>query len=58
VIGSDVKKPWDLHNNAIDNEPIEEVDHVQISDVMIYRVGFKDVENTLVTCETNFGTKT
>ena len=31
------------------NEPIEEANNVQIGDVMVNRVGFKDVESSLVT---------
>ena len=27
--------------DAVDNEPIEEVDNMQLSDVMVNRVGFK-----------------
>ena len=33
------------------NEPIEEVDNVQIVDMVVNRVGFKDVESSLVTLE-------
>ena len=35
----------DERGDAADNEPIEEVDNVQISDVLVDRVGFKDVES-------------
>ena len=36
-------------SDAVDNEPIEIVDNVQICDVAVYKVGFKDVESALVT---------
>ena len=36
-------------DDAIDNEPTEEVDNVQIGDVVVDRVGFKDIESPLVT---------
>jgi hypothetical protein len=40
----------DGRGDAVDNEPIEEVDNVQISDVVIDSLGFKDdVESALVT---------
>ena len=48
----------DERGDAIDNEPIEEVDNVIIGDVVIDRVGFKDAKSELVTFKTNFGTKT
>ena len=34
----------DERNGAVDNEPIEEADNVQIGDVLVDKVGFKDVE--------------
>ena len=34
-------------DDAIDNEHVEEVDHVQIGDVVVDKVGFKDVESAL-----------
>lgn len=34
----------DERNVAVDNEPIEEVENVQIGDVVVDKVGFKDVE--------------
>jgi hypothetical protein len=34
--------------DATDNEPIEEIDNVQIGDVVVDRVGFKDVESALL----------
>ena len=34
---------------ATNTEPIEEVDNVQISDAVVDKVGFKDVESALVT---------
>ena len=40
----------DERDDAIDNEHVEEVDNVQIGDVMVDRVGFKDVESALVKC--------
>jgi hypothetical protein len=42
---------FDVGGDATDKEPIEEVDNVQISDVMVDRVGFKDVESTLVSLQ-------
>ena len=37
-------------DDVVENEPIiEEVENVQIVDVVVDRVGFKDVEKTLVT---------
>ena len=38
----------DERDNSTDNEPIEEVDNVQIGDVVVDRVGFKDVESAFV----------
>ena len=35
--------------DAGDNEPIEEVDNVQINDVLVDRVGFKDAKSPSVT---------
>ena len=35
----------DERDNAIDNEPIEEADSVQIGDVLVGRVTVKDVES-------------
>ena len=34
-------------------KPIDEVDNVQIGDVMVNRVGFKDVESALVTLKSS-----
>lgn len=31
-------------DDLADNEPIEKIDHVQIDDVVVHIVGFKDVE--------------
>ena len=45
----DIIGRFDGGGDAIDNEPIEEVDNVQSSDVVVNRVGFKDVESALVT---------
>ena len=39
----------DEGDDASDNELIERVDNVQISDVMVDRIGFKDAENIVVT---------
>jgi hypothetical protein len=39
----------DKRDDAVDNEPIEEVDNVQIGDMVVDRVGFKDVESALMT---------
>jgi hypothetical protein len=41
----------DEGSGAVDNEPIKEVDNVQISDMLIDKIGFKDVESALVTLE-------
>ena len=35
-------------DNAADNGPIEEASNVQIGDVLVDRVGFKDAESELV----------
>ena len=37
----------DGRGDATDNEPIEKVDNVQIGDVVVDRVEFKDVESAL-----------
>lgn len=34
-------------DDAIDNEPIEEANNVEIGDVMVDRIGFKDAKSTL-----------
>ena len=39
----------DDKDNATNNEPIEEVDIVQIDDVVVDKVRVKDVKNTLMT---------
>ena len=39
----------DERHDAFDNEPIEEVDNVQISDVVVDKVEFKDAKSALVT---------
>lgn len=36
-------------DDAANNEPIEEVDNVQLGDMVVDRVGFKDVEIALLT---------
>ena len=36
-------------DDATDNEPIEEVDDVQIGEVVVDRVGFKDAKSTFLT---------
>jgi hypothetical protein len=38
----------DERDDVTDNEPIEEVDNAQIGDVVVDRVGVKDVESALV----------
>ena len=43
----------DERRDAFDNEPIEGVDNVQISDVVVDRVGFKDAKSALVTLKQN-----
>ena len=45
-------------DDAVDNEPIEGVDNVQIGDVVVDRIRFKDVESALMTLILFFGTKT
>ena len=40
----------DERDDAIDNEHVEEAVNVQIGDVVVDRVGFKDVESALVKC--------
>ena len=42
---------FEVGGNATDNEPIEEVDNVQTSDVVVDNVVFKDVESALVTLQ-------
>jgi hypothetical protein len=44
-------------DDAADNEPIQEVDNVQIGDV-VDRVGLKDVESAFDDLQTIFVTKT
>ena len=39
----------DERDDTTNNVPIEEVDNVHIGDMVVDRVGFKDVESTLVT---------
>ena len=39
---------FDGGGDAIDNEPIKEVDNVQSSDVVVNRVGFKDVDSKCI----------
>ena len=39
----------DDRDDEIDNEPIEETHSVQIGDVVVDRVGFKDIDCALVT---------
>jgi hypothetical protein len=41
----------DERDDAIDNDPIEEVDNMQIGNMMVDKVGFKDVESALVTLD-------
>ena len=57
VIYDEIVVMIDERNDAIDNEHIEEVDSVQIGDTVVDRVGFKDVENALVTLDLKVGTK-
>ena len=47
----------DGKDDATDNEPIEEVDNVQVGDVVVNRVESKDGESALLTLK-YFGTKT
>jgi hypothetical protein len=39
----------DERDDVVDNEPIEEVDNVQIGDVVVERIIFKDAKRALVT---------
>ena len=39
----------DEKDDATDNKPVEEVDNVQVGDVVVDGIGFKDVESALVT---------
>ena len=48
----------DERDDATNNKPIERVDKVQIGDMVVDKVGFKDVESALVTLKKKFGTKT
>ena len=48
----------DERDDALHHVPIEEVDTLQIGDVMVYRVGFKNAKKDISDLETNFGTKT
>ena len=47
----------DERDDATDNEPMQEVDNVQIGDVLVDIVGFKDAKSAILTLETKFGTK-
>ena len=38
---------FDERDDAIGNEPIEEVDNVQIGDVLVNKVGFKDAKSAV-----------
>ena len=38
-----------MEGDVVDNKPIVEVDNVQISDMFVDNIGFKDVESALVT---------
>ena len=50
AIAEEIISMLDERDEAVaDNEPIEEVDNVQIGDIVIDRVGCKDVESALVT---------
>ena len=48
-IEEEIISTLDERDNAPDNEPIEEVDNMQIGDVVVDRVGFHDVESALLT---------
>ena len=48
----------DERDVVVDDESIEEVDSVQIGDVVVNKVGFKDIESALVTSKFFLGTKT
>ena len=47
----------DEMGDGADNKPIKEVDNVQIGEVVVDRVRFKDVKIALVTLKQFFGTK-
>ena len=38
----------DERDDATDNEPIEEVDNVQVGDAVVDRVGLEDFESAIV----------
>ena len=48
-IEEEITSMLDERDDAANNEPIEEVDNVQIGEVVIDKVGYKDVESALVT---------
>ena len=48
-IEEDIIYMLDGRGDAAGNRPIEEVDNVQITDVLVDRVGFKDFERALAT---------
>ena len=48
-IEEEIISTLDERDDAPDNEPIEEVDNMQIGDVVVDRVGFQDVESALLT---------
>jgi hypothetical protein len=47
----------DERDDATNNEPIERVDKVQIGDMVVDRVGFKDVESALATLTKKYWNK-
>ena len=47
-IKEEIMSMLDERDHAIDNEPIEEVDNVQVGDVVVDRAGSKDVESALL----------
>lgn len=53
LIEEEIIGMFDERNDATDNEPTKEIDNVQISDVLVNKVRFKDVENALVTFKQN-----
>jgi hypothetical protein len=48
-IEEEITSMLDERDDAANNEPIEEVDNVQIGEVVIDKVRYKDVESALVT---------
>ena len=48
-VEEEITSMLDEKDDATDNKPVEEVDNVQVGDVVVDGIGFKDVESALVT---------